>query len=80
MKATSKTITALLLLLIIIATSCFSSAKQEKYSISDITADNFSRLLKEDTTQSLNKRAPISILFQVPLIFDDGKRIVKMEN
>jgi len=80
MKATSKNITALLWLLATITTSCFNSTKQERYSISDITADNLSQLLKEDTKQSLNERAPISDLFQVPLIFDDGKRIAKMEN
>jgi predicted AAA+ superfamily ATPase len=69
---------AVLVVIVISFLVFFYILKNIKYSISEITADNYDKILNVDYSQSLNERASISDFFHNPLIFIDGKKIIKI--
>lgn len=63
-----------------ILTIAYFLLMQVKYSISEIRADNYQKLLTEEKSSSLSDYTPLSDFFKNRLIFIDGKKNVNIEN
>jgi lipopolysaccharide export LptBFGC system permease protein LptF len=75
-----KKILVAFLILIAISTIAYFLLLRVKYSISEIKADNYQKLLTEEKSRSLSDYTPLSEFFKNSLIFIDGKKIGNIEN
>ena len=68
------------LIIVAISTIAYFLLIRVKYSISEIKADNYQKLLTDEKSRSLSDYTPLSEFFKNSLIFIDGKKIVNIEN
>ena len=79
MRHTKKILIGLLIIVVICATTFFLLTKV-KYSVSEINADNYQRLLADENSKSLSDYVPLNNFFKNSMIFTEGNRITKIEN
>ena len=77
---TLKKILIAFLIIVAISTIAYFLLIRVKYSISEIKADNYQKLLTDEKSRSLSDYTPLSEFFKNSLIFIDGKKIVNIEN
>lgn len=77
-KKTSNTLLYILIATVILCIGIFYYFKQMAYTISEITADNYSYLMKEEMNQSISGNSGLHVLFENPILFSDPKNITSV--